>query len=197
MFVEPLVAFVPALLPDIIINCANTDSLYYSTYATTWHELTHGAHLQAMLNHKGKEYATTYWTTIVKQEFKNSISGDKKTYGKKGDKNWEYIALAEGWANYREWKMCMKYLEYNPISEVIGPTLDPFYDRDPADETKLIYYRYGGLLKDLNKIISDKVFEETISSTSSISGLRQQLLQLNPRYINKINDKFDYYEALQ
>ncbi len=197
-FVNLLIPFVPLglLKPDLIILCDNNPKYYNKRISTVWHELSHGSHLQAMINNKGIMWASNYWTKVVTQEGLNGVNkGD--IYGKKGDNNWEYIALAEGWANYREWKMCKTYLKYNSITEIKGPTLDPYYDTDPADMTEHINYRYGGLLKNLNIYISDKIFEKAISSNTSIKGLKQQLLELYPQKSVIINKKFNDYEKLQ
>ena len=71
-----------------------------------------------MINNKGYNFASDYWSHNVYQQAKNAItSPDKNPYGVKGDENWEYIALSEGWANYREWNMCLKYLKYNTLSQ--------------------------------------------------------------------------------
>ena len=182
------------LKPDIMINCSNNYLNYYEVYSSVWHELNHGAHLQAMINNKGKNFAKDYWTTVVVQEASNYISSGK-SYGKKGDKNWEYIALAEGWANYREWKMCKTYLKYNSIT--YHKELEPLYDRDPADEKDKIHYRYAGLIKDLNKVIrNDKIYEKCIATCSTINMFKEDLLKKYPNNKNIINTKFKAYEEL-
>jgi hypothetical protein len=182
------------LKPDIIINCSNTTFEYYRRYSAVWHELNHGAHLQAMINKKGKDFATKYWTTIVRQEASN-YTKTKDSYGKKGDKNWEYIALTEGWANYREWDMCLKYLKYNTLSETTN-TNKKNYKYKPSIYNDYIEYRYAGLMSDLKNMISDTIIEDAISTSTTINQFRNYLYN-NSYFKEKINEIFNKYEKLQ
>jgi hypothetical protein len=186
------------LKPDIIINCSNTTFEYYRRYSAVWHELNHGAHLQAMINEKGKDFATKYWTTIVRQEASN-YTKTKDSYGEKGDKNWEYIALAEGWANYRQWKMSKQYLKYNSITKVsYEPTSDnKTYNLSPKNFINRIYYRYSGLFVDLNGIYSDKEIENAISKNQSIGSFNKYIIE-NLEILEKLDyvkKKLNYYET--
>lgn len=70
--------------------------------ALAWHELSHAGHHQTMWNQNGYNYAVRYWNKLyAKQLF---------GYGKKGDANWDMVALAEGWANYCAYYFSNKYL---------------------------------------------------------------------------------------
>ena len=182
------------LKPDIIINCSNTTSQYYGRYSSVWHELNHGAHLQAMINQRGKDFAIKYWTTIVRQEASN-YSKTKISYGQKGDKNWECIALAEGWANYREWKLCLNYLKYNTLSQTTD-TNKKSYKYKPTIYNDYIEYRYAGLMSDLKNMISDTIIEEAICTSTTINQFRNHLYN-NSKYMDKINEIFNKYEKLQ
>ena len=82
-----------------------------------WHELTHASQLQRMISDHGFKLASEFWSTNVVQQAYNDISKDNP-YGKKGDPNWQQIALSEGWANYRQWKMSRDYLGWNSISKM-------------------------------------------------------------------------------
>ncbi len=57
--------------------------------------------LQRLKNDKGFLWASDYWSRNVYQQARNEIATDSP-YGSKGDENWQIIALAEGWASYRE-----------------------------------------------------------------------------------------------
>lgn len=199
LYLSELIPPLTLLKPDIMVNCTNDYKMYYSVYSSIWHELSHGAHLQAMINNKGKDFATKYWTTVVHQEAFNSLKDMKNTYGQKGDDNWEYIALAEGWANFRQYKMCKKYLKYNSISKVHESNADGYYNESPADNKKDIFYRYAGLMTELHNIITDVNFEHVISKSSSIKEFEEHLLNLylDNKYIsNQLNKAFNKYEAL-
>ena len=182
------------LKPDIVIHCPNNKDEFLNVYSTVWHELSHGSHLQAMINNKGKTFASNYWTTIVIQEGSNGLAS-KSIYGEKGDKNWEYIALAEGWAYYREWKLAKKHLKFNPITETGEGSL--FYDTDPADRTGYLEYRYAGLMKEISNIVSDEIFEKTISNSVSIDEFKLKLFNIYPSRKITLNKKFNYYENLE
>lgn len=152
-----------------------------------------------MINNKGKKFAKDYWTTVVVQEASNYISLGE-SYGKKGDKNWEYIALAEGWANYREWKMCKTYLKYNPITKVKydpNPINDDYYATPKHFLTK-IYYRYSGLFVDFNGIFSDKEIENAISNNNSIKSFNEYIINnlRNSLKRDYIKRKLEYYETV-
>lgn len=149
-----------------------------------------------MINNKGYNFASDYWSHNVYQQAKNAISAqDGIPYGKKGDENWQYIALSEGWANYRQWKMSKQYLKYNSITKVNDSNLKAYY-KSPADKADYLRYRYGGLMTDLNYFINDNVFEKIISTSSTINGFKSQLLDLYPKYAEIINKKFIYYEEI-
>ena len=55
--------------------------------------------------------ASRYWSSLVGTEVGHSITSlGKSSYGKKGDTNWQQVALCEGWANYREEVLTKHYL---------------------------------------------------------------------------------------
>jgi hypothetical protein len=65
-----------------------------------------------MISEKGLLWASDYWSANVYQQAANNIVSGS-SYDSKGDSRWQQIALSEGWANYREWKMASKYLSYS------------------------------------------------------------------------------------
>ena len=182
-------------IPDLMLCYVSNINTYKSTISTIWHELNHSSHLQAMINNKGITYASDYWSHNVYQQAKNATSSSNNSpYGKKGDENWEYIALSEGWANYRQWKLGRQYLKYNSITNVSAGT--SYYNVKPSDRAKYLRYRYAGLMNDLNNIIPDKIFEIAISSCNTISELELFLINQRSNYASTIKNKFDKYEKL-
>ena len=181
LYLSELIPPLTLLNPDIMVNCTNDYKMYYSVYSSIWHELSHGAHLQAMINNKGKDFATKYWTTVVHQEAFNSLKDMKNTYGQKGDDNWEYIALAEGWACYRQKLMCSKHINYNHKI--------PTYS--------LLITNYSNMYFQLKNIgISDKQLENSLSVSNSINSFKINLLNQvnNTKQQNLIKEKFKTYE---
>ena len=196
LYLSELIPPLTLLKPDIMVNCTNDYKMYYSVYSSIWHELSHGAHLQAMINNKGKDFATKYWTTVVHQEAFNSLKDMKNTYGQKGDDNWEYIALAEGWANFRQYKMCKKYLEFNSLT-LTDNKKSASYNYTLLKYKDEIYYRYGSIMYELNSIITDSIIERAISNSSSISEFRDNIIEYDSKYKHIIISKFNTYDKLQ
>ena len=149
-----------------------------------------------MINNKGKDFATKYWTTVVHQEAFNSLKDMKNTYGQKGDDNWEYIALAEGWANFRQYKMCKKYLEFNSLT-LTDNKKSASYNYTLLKYKDEIYYRYGSIMYELNSIITDSIIERAISNSSSISEFRDNIIEYDSKYKHIIISKFNTYDKLQ
>jgi len=81
---------------------------YFSRFG---YELSYASNVQRVMNEKGYWAGSSYWSGVVGTEVGHSISSlSKGSYGKRGDSNWEQIALVEGWANYIAWKMPNTYL---------------------------------------------------------------------------------------
>jgi hypothetical protein len=82
-------------------------------YSTIWHELSHASDFQQMKNDKGYWPASGYWSSLIGTEVGHSmLTFGGSSYGSKGDSNWEQVALCEGWAYYRGWKLGSAYLSY-------------------------------------------------------------------------------------
>jgi hypothetical protein len=102
--------------PDIILSGGNikeyiklgyaVDDAISFYYSTIWHELTHASHYKRFEIDKGFSSASSYWTSLIGTEV-----GHSNNYGKKGDSNWEQVAICEGWAYYREFVMARDYLQ--------------------------------------------------------------------------------------
>lgn len=110
-------------LPDILLSAGNIEKYQnygYSQknslneyYSTIWHELSHSSNLQRVINEKGYWTAYDFWSHMIGTEVgHNVVTLGKDCYGKKGDGNWEQVALCEGWAYYRGWKTPSNYLGY-------------------------------------------------------------------------------------
>ena len=105
-------------LPDLILRYTKDIIKYNKIISIVWHELTHASQLQRMKSEKGYLWASDYWSANVYQQASNALnSPDENSYGNKGDERWQIIALSEGWANYREWKLAKDKLGWNAITE--------------------------------------------------------------------------------
>lgn len=81
-------------VPGEIMVEYNIDKKYYDyNVSTTWHELSHASFYHNMVTHRGEAFARNFWNTVYFREMQN---GPNIPYGKKGDMDWENIALAEG-----------------------------------------------------------------------------------------------------
>jgi len=185
----PTVAYIAFLnsLPDILISGGNlndykssSDALRKSSlnsfYSTVWHELTHASNFRRVRNEKGIVYADSYWNSVVSTEVGHSISSvGSSFYGKKGDFNWEQIALVEGWAHYVQRQMINKYL-LHPIVR--------------SDFPWTYYYMFDALvgigcsLQNIEKSLTAKTILEFKSNLTSIY----------PSFKTIINSKIKPYE---
>ena len=181
-------------LPDLMLCYEPNLNLYERMISTVWHELTHATHVQAMINNKGIFFASKYWSNNVYQQAKNATTSPGRfPYGKKGDDYWEYIALSEGWANYRQWKLSKEYLKYNSITNIKSSYL---YDKTPSYRINDIEYRYAALIDEMSSFISEKVFEKAISSCNTVNEFKNLLICEKSNYATIIKNKFDTYENL-
>ena len=139
-------------------------------------------------------FASKYWSNNVYQQAKNATTSPGRfPYGKKGDDYWEYIALSEGWANYRQWKLSKEYLKYNSITNIKSSYL---YDKTPSYRINDIEYRYAALIDEMSSFISEKVFEKAISSCNTVNEFKNLLICEKSNYATIIKNKFDTYENL-
>ena len=147
-----------------------------------------------MINNKGYNFASDYWSHNVYQQAKNAItSPDKNPYGVKGDENWEYIALSEGWANYRQWKMSKQYLKYNSLART-SDELSNEYSETPRHYKGYIQYRYAGFIFELNDFLSDEYIEKLFAKSNSIDDLEYNLIKDFPQYKTRITNTYKRYE---
>ncbi len=177
-------------LPDILLAGGNINhyinagytrqEALYAFYSTVWHELTHASNFQRVKNEKGYGSASAYWTSLVGTEVGHSITSiGKSSYGKKGDNNWEQVALCEGWANYREYRMKSKYLDGIPFYGISSSTFP---------------YTHINLFYDLENIGVSLVNMERCLTEKTIIGYREQLINIYPSMKNAITLNIKGYE---
>ncbi len=172
---------VASRLPDVLLSGGRLDDYKYSDdftrrfwlneyYSTVWHELSHTSNFNRVKNEKGFWPASAYWRSLIITEI-----GHSDNYGKKGDGNWEQIALCEGWASYREWKMPYMYLAFN----------DKEYDY-PASYWQMYdsLYKSGCSLQNLEKCLTAK----------TIADYRNLLIAIYPELKENITSTIKGYE---
>lgn len=140
-----------------------------------------------MINNKGYNFASDYWSHNVYQQAKNATSAqDGIPYGEKGDKNWQYIALSEGWANYRQWKLAKSFLNYNSIN-------NKYPTSNPLDYTHIFVYNYASMFYRLSSIgCSDKEIELALSKSKTLQSLKNNFS--GHKLFNKITPIINKYE---
>jgi hypothetical protein len=125
-----------------------------------------------MKSDKGYWWASDYWSTIVYREAKNEIF-DGNPYGSKGDDSWQIIALAEGWANYREEHLARTYLP--GAASHIG-TRNTFLTP------------YVAMFRELQALGCSFANMERSLCTYSISGFRDNLVGRHPELREQITN---------
>lgn len=164
--------------PDIILRYNKDINKYNKITSTAWHELTHASQLQRLKSEKNYAWASDYWSANVYQQVNN---GSDNPYGKKGDSQWQLIALSEGWAYYREWKMAKDYLGWNSLSN------------GTFDGSKFPLY-YGGMFEKLASIGCTFSELEKALVTYSIAEFKTKLVSYYPHLSSKISNIISYYE---
>ena len=174
------------ILPDIMLRYSNELSKYQMITYIAWHELTHASQVQSMINNKGNDWASGYWSVNAGQQATNSVATGQP-YGAKGDWNWQLIALSEGWANYREWVLSNKILNYNSLGyDNYGR---PYYFYNYGFPVS-----YGEMYDNLQKIGCSYSNMEKSLTSYSISGYRDNLIQLYPSLNTQITSIIKSYE---
>lgn len=177
------------IFPDLILRYTNNMSDYEKITAIVWHELTHSSQLQRMKSEKGSLWASDYWSANVYQQASNELT-ENNPYGSKGDTRWQIIALSEGWANYREWRLAKDILGW---SDALN------YSSDYAGRARYFNERsfpitYGEMFDDLVNIGCSYQNIEKSLCTYSITGFRDILISKHPSLKDKINLIIKSYE---
>jgi hypothetical protein len=197
-YFTPLGLLVPAIwvtYPDLVLRYSKNLNDYNRITATAWHELTHASHLQRMKSEKGYWWASDYWSTLVYREITNSAFKGGNPYGSKGDDSWQIIALAEGWANYREWDLARRYLAWNSLTGAVWtatstlPTSNSFY------RTWLGYPQYYAcMFYDLKTLGCSDVNIEKALCAYSIGEFKNKLVAKYPNLSTQITNLIAGYE---
>jgi hypothetical protein len=178
--------------PDLILRYNKTLNDYSRITAIAWHELTHASQLQRMKSEKGRSWASGYWSTIVYREAANSLLNDGEPYAGEGDDDWQAIALAEGWAYYREWDLARRYLAWNSLT---------YRDWSNSTETPEAHYL---TLNNFPRHFSRMFYQLRLTGCSftnmekslcaySITGFRDNLIAKHPNLREQITNIVNGY----
>ncbi len=175
MFYLALSPIIYTIAPDLILKYSTDISDYDKMTSIIWHELTHSSHFQRTVFSSGLTEASYYWSEIISYEGEYYLNTGHP-YGSVNVGNWEIIALAEGWANYREWYMGNVYLGYDNQKQY------EFGNRKMLD-------RYYSLFFSLlyNHGISMREMEHALANTHSLSEFKDNLLSICPNKSGIIN----------
>jgi hypothetical protein len=181
-------------MPDLILRYNKTLSSYNTITAIAWHELTHASQLQRMRSEKGYYWASDYWSHVVLQEASNYIRTNG-SYGSKGDDNWQVIALAEGWANYREWDLARRYLGWNTLSNEEWTATSTFPTSISFYRTWLGFpYYYVCMFYDLRTLGCSAVDIEKALCSYSLGDFKSKLVAKYPDLSTQITNLTTGYE---
>jgi len=133
-----------------------------------WHELTHASQLTRMKTDKNLLWASDYWSKVVYQQAKNELSAGSP-YGKKGDSNWQRIALTEGWANYRQEDLTRRYL----------PKKNPT-DPDYVATNRPLLYPFLVMSRNLKSIGCSYTEMEKALCNHTVDGFKNYLVSKYP-----------------
>lgn len=194
LYTVAYIAFLNSL-PDILISGGNLNdykssgdatrkSKLNSFYSTVWHELTHASHFRRIQIEKGHGIASDYWSKLIGTEVGHSVASmldaNPSPYGIRGDNNWEQVALAEGWANYRgTWKLPLTYLYSQNKKSGFPRDYQDMYDK---------LNKSGCSNKNLEKCLTSRTFSEykqlLISEYPSNLVLQDSINAIIDRYHN-------------
>jgi len=203
----PMTMFLNSL-PDILLAGGNMNHLMntyyfsrkealYTYYSTIWHELTHASNLQRTKNEKGYGISSAFWTSLVGTEGGNSIASlGSSSYGKKGDSNWQQVALCEGWANYREWSQMKDFLKFDAIlmSSYYGTSRPKDYNGSTYNTKKFPVY-YTRIFDELFLLGCSYSNIEKSMTSKTFSGFKDNLISIYPTKSDSITAKINRYEA--
>jgi hypothetical protein len=125
------------------------------------------------------------WSSLISTEV-----GHSDNYGEKGDANWEQVALCEGWANYREWVMSNKILNYNSLGYKVNDKDAPYSFSDYSS----IAISSGDLFRTLAISGCSDCNMEKCLTTNTLVGFRDNLIQIYPDKKDVITEKVKLHE---
>jgi hypothetical protein len=126
---------------------------------------------KSMKSEKNFLWTSDYWSNVVLRAASNTINTGS-TYGNKGDESWQIIALAEGWANYREEHLVRTRL------------LDTTY----VGTTNTFLSPYVSMFRELRTLECSITNIEKSICIYSISGFRDNLISKYPSLRTRITD---------
>ena len=192
------------LYPDLVLSYpkapfkvedwSNADDIknYNYTISSTWHELIHTAQFKRFEQEKGfwtaSNYFYTYGTKIIGHYIK-----DEKTYGIKGNDNWQTMALSEGWAYYNEWRIAQKYLNFNSFTNENWSNSKFYPTGFPQNNDNFPKY-YSALFYELSNIGCSINAMEKAMSTNSLAVFKSNLVAYYPAIKNSIETIIAKYE---
>ncbi len=163
--------------PDLMLRYSGNLKDYYKITSIAWHELTHASQVNRMISEKGLLWASDYWSANVYQQASNTFkdyngdgNNDGNPYGNKGDERWQIIALSEGWANYREQVLAIRYLGQTNYNATYN----------------LFLVKYLKMFEELESIGCSFQNMEKSLCTYSISGFRDNLNEIYPSLKSQI-----------
>lgn len=166
---DAIAKLLKATAPDVLLSGGELSASLTnirSYYSTVWHELTHASNYKIVKDIKGYTYANIYWNDLIATEVGHAVSSKGADfYGIQGNKNWEQVALCEGWANYREYRMKYNYLEGRSFYGISSSTFP---------------YTHINLFYDLENIGISLVNMEKCLTERTIIGYRDQLINIYP-----------------
>jgi len=133
----------------------------------------------------GFDAAKSYFIDYGKILTWNYLSGKNEgyaVYGKKGEKNWQSIAMSEGWAKYNEWLLAKKHIQYNSLYQVMWN----YNKRTPKDrylekyKEKDFPFNYSVMFYELHNAGCSIKDMEISLSTNTLAGLRDNLIAKYP-----------------
>jgi hypothetical protein len=175
-------------MPDLILRYNKDMNKYNEITAIAWHELTHASQLQRMQSEKGFFWASDYWSHVVLQEVKNyKNTGD--SYGSKGDDNWQVIALAEGWAYYREWNLARRFLGWDTFESAdLDDNSEAPEDHYSTTNPDHFPYYFTGMFNRLRQIGCSASNMEKSLCAYSVTGFRDNLIAKYPNLSTQITN---------
>jgi len=138
-----------------------------------------------MISEKGIFFASDYWSANVYRQASNG-------YGKKGDSDWQIIALSEGWANYREWLLCRNKLGYDVFSQ---EAYNWYLARRPQNYILGFPRCYAGMFDELQLLGCSYTNMERALASKTFGEYKNNLIKYQPSLSDSINEILNRYEA--
>jgi hypothetical protein len=142
-----------------------------------------------MISEKGLWWASDYWSANVYRQVKNELD-DGSPYGSYGDTRWQIIALSEGWASYREWKLANEKLGWK---DALNYSTD-YIGRARYFNERKFPITYGEMFDKLVHAGCSYQNIEKSLSTYSVTGFRDILISKHPFLKDKITSIIQLHE---